>query len=153
MADDFELVRVMKGDEGLAEAFLEMGEDYMGSEPPELRGRFLRSMVDLQVEEERWLYLLRVDAGLIGFVHMKVDKTDRPGWGWMMEFYIRPGHRRKGHGTRLYECSEKILVDRGIKDIWLTSNPEAIPFWRAVGYAETGEKAEFNDYQVMVKSV
>ena len=153
MADDFELVRVMKGDEGLTEAFLEMGDDYMASEPPELRDRFLRSIVDLQVEEERWLNLLRVDAGFIGFVHMKVDTTDRPGWGWMMEFYIRPEHRRRGHGTRLYERSEEILVDRGIKDIWLTSNPEAIPFWRAVGYAETGEKADFNDYQVMVKSV
>ena len=72
MADDFELVRVMKGDGELASVFLEMGEGYMGSEPPELRGRFLRSIVDLQVEEERWLYLLRVDAGFIGFVHMKV---------------------------------------------------------------------------------
>jgi ribosomal protein S18 acetylase RimI-like enzyme len=153
MADDFKLVRVMRGDEGLAPVFLEMGEDYMASEPPELRGRFLRSMLDLQVEEERWLYLLRVDSGFIGFVHMKVDKTDRPGWGWMMEFYIRPGHRRRGHGRRLYELSEEILVDRGIKDIWLTSNPEAIPFWRAVGYNETGEKADVNDYQVMVKSV
>jgi len=45
------------------------------------------------------------------------------------------------------------LVDWGIRDIWLTSNPAAIPFWRAVGFAETGEKAEFNDYPVMVKSV
>ncbi|MBL7168304.1 GNAT family N-acetyltransferase [Candidatus Bathyarchaeota archaeon] len=153
MADDFDLVRVMKGDEELASAFLEMGEDYMGSEPPELRGRFLRSVVDLQVEEERWLYLLRVDAGFIGFVHMKVDTTDRPGWGWMMEFYIRPEHRRRGRGRRLYERSERILVNRGVKDIWLTSNPEAIPFWRAVGFAETGEKVEFNDYSVMVKSV
>jgi len=72
MADDFELVRVMKDDEELASAFLEMGEDYMSSEPPELRGRFLRSVVDLQVEEERWLFLLRVDVGFIGFVHMKV---------------------------------------------------------------------------------
>lgn len=153
MTDDFELVRVMKGDEELASAFLKMGEDYMSSEPPELRGRFLRSMVDLQAEEERWLYLLRVDSGFIGFVHMKVDTSDRPGWGWMMEFYIRPEHRRRGHGRKLYERSEGILVDRGIRDIWLTSNPEAISFWRAVGYTETGEKAEFNDYQVMVKSV
>ncbi|MBA7472867.1 GNAT family N-acetyltransferase [archaeon] len=153
MADDFELVRVMKGDEELASAFLEMGEDYMSSEPPELRGRFLRSVVDLQVEEERWLNLLRVDSGFIGFVHMKVDTTDRPGWGWMMEFYIKSEHRRRGHGRKLYERSEGILVDRGIRDIWLTSNPEAIPFWRAVGYVETGEKAEFNDYLVMVKSV
>ena len=153
MADDFDLVRVMKGDEELASAFLEMGEDYMGSEPPELRGRFLRSVVDLQVEEERWLYLLRVDTGFIGFVHMKVDTTDRPGWGWMMEFYIRPEHRRRGYGRGLYERSEETLTDRGVKDFWLTSNPEAIPFWRAMGYAETGEKAEFNNYPVIVKSV
>ena len=71
MVDEFELVRVMKGDGELVSAFLEMGEDYTGSEPPELRDRFLRSIVDLQVEEERWLYLLRVEAGFIGFVHMK----------------------------------------------------------------------------------
>ena len=153
MADDFELVRVMKGDGELASVFLEMGEGYMGSEPPELRGRFLRSVVDLQVEEERWLFLLRVDAGFIGFVHMKVDTTDRPGWGWMMEFYVRPEHRRRGYGRGLYGRSERILVNRGVKDIWLTSNPAAIPFWRAVGFAETGERAEFNDYPVMVKSV
>ncbi len=153
MADDFDLVRVMKGDEELASAFLEMGEDYMGSQPPLLRGRFLRSVVDLQVEEERWLFLLRADADFIGFVRMKVDTTDRPGWGWMLEFYIRPEHRRRGHGRKLYERSERILVDRGITDIWLTSNPAAIPFWRAVGYIETGEMAEFNNYPVMIKSV
>ena len=153
MAGDFELVRVVKGDEGLASVFLEMGEDYMSSEPPELRGRFLRSVLDLQMEEERWLLLLRLGAEFIGFTHMKVDKTDRPGWGWMMEFYIRPEHRRRGHGRRLYEGCEEILVNRGIRDLWLTSNPEAIPFWEAVGYSLTGEKAEFNDYQVMVKSV
>jgi len=32
---------------------------------------------------------------------MKVDTTDRPSWGWMMEFYIRPEHRRRGYGRRL----------------------------------------------------
>ena len=153
MADDFELVRVMKGDEELASAFLEMGEDYMSSEPPELRGRFLRSVVDLQVEAERWLYLLRVDAGFIGFVHMKVDTTDRPSWGWMLEFYIKPEYRRRGHGKGLYERSERTLVDKGVKDIWLTSNNEALPFWRVVGYIETGEKAHINNYPVMIKSV
>jgi ribosomal protein S18 acetylase RimI-like enzyme len=70
----------------------------------------------------------------------------------MMEFYIRPEYRRRGHGRRLYEGSEGILVDGGIKDIWLTSNSEAIPFWRAMGYTETSEKAEFNNNAVMVKS-
>jgi len=153
MAGDFELVRITGGDDELSKAFMEMGDDYMSSEPPELRGRFLRSVVDLQVEEDRWLFLLRSDGEFIGFVHMKVDRTDRPGWGWMMEFYIRPEHRMRGHGRRLYERSEEILRDRGIRDIWLTSNPEAVPFWKAVGYIETGEKADFNDYQVMVKSV
>ena len=72
MVSEFELVRVMKGDGELASVFLEMGEDYMGGEPAELRGRFLRSVVELQVEGDRWLFLLRVDSGFIGFVHMKV---------------------------------------------------------------------------------
>ena len=71
MVDEFELVRVMKGDGELVSAFLEMGEDYTGSEPPELRVRFIRSVVDLQVERERWLFLPRVDSGFIGFVHMR----------------------------------------------------------------------------------
>ena len=144
------IVQYMKGDQMLAVSFMEMGEDYMSSEPRDLRIKFLKSILDLQGEPDRWLYFPQIDAEPVGFTHLKVDKTDRPGWGWILEFYIKPKYRRKGWGRHLYTESTKQFKEKFNQ--WLTSNPEAIPFWKSLGFKETGEIAD-NNYSVMIKTV
>ena len=144
------VVQYMEGDQMLAVSFMEMGEDYMSSEPPELSEKFLKSILELQGEPDRWLYFLQMEGHPVGFTHIKGDKTDRPGWGWILEFYIKPEYRRRGWGRYLYTESTRQFKERCNQ--WLTSNPEAIPFWKALGFHETGEIAD-NSYRVMIKTV
>ena len=135
-------------DPTLDEVFMEMGHDYMSNQPPEKRERFLRSVLDLQGQPDRWLYFLKLRGEYIGFTHLKIDKTDRPGWGWMMEFYIKPEYRMKGMGRYLYENSVKEFKGR-VTDLWLTTEAVAIGFWEAMGYRQTGRMADFNEYEIM----
>ena len=151
VGSDAKLILFRKGDVRLADAFMEMGEDYMSQEPEEMRDKFLRSVLELQGGEGRWLYFLKLGGEVVGFTHINVDTTDRPGWGWLLEHYIRPQHRMKGWGRYLFEGSTEEFRRRGISDLWLTSNPEAVGFWKAMGFKETGEVADFNNYAVMVK--
>ena len=65
--------------------------------------------------------------------------------------YIRPEHRRKGLGIGFYKMCESLLEENGAPSIWLTTNPEATHFWSSLGYHKTGEKAEFNDLDIMEK--
>ena len=130
--------------------FLEMGQDYMSDTPKEKRDMFLQSMVDLQRQPYRWLLLYEVDSEPLGFAHIRYG-GDRPSWGWILEFYIKPEMRRKGYGTKLYNRCERILSNEGASSYWLTTNPEASTFWRSLGYRKTGVIADYNDYEVMEK--
>jgi len=146
-----ELILYRRGDKQLADVFMELGRDYMSEEPEEQRDRFLRSVLDLQGGPDRWLYFLKVNDEVVGFIHFKVDTTDRPGWGLIMELYIRPECRMRGWGRFLLNHTAEEFKQKGVNDLWLTANTEAMGFWRAVGFVETGEIADYKGYPIMVK--
>ncbi len=150
MDADYDIVKVTRATPGLASIFLEHGRDYITDMTAEKKERFLQSILDLQGRSGRWLLLFKWGEEFVGFTHMRIG-GDRPGWGWVMEFYVRPELRRKGFGTRFYEMCEHVLEENGASSIWLTTNPEAEPFWSSVGYRKTGERAEFNDLEIMEK--
>ena len=146
-----EVVKVTRRDADLAAVFLEHGRDYMHDIPADRREKFLQNMLDRQEEPDRWLLLFKEKDDYIGFSHLKIDRELRDGWGWIMEFYIRPEYRRKGKGTRFYRMCERILRENDVSGIWLTTNPEAKQFWCSLGFTATGERADFNDREIMEK--
>jgi len=73
-------------------------------------------------------------------------QTDRVGW--ILEFYIKPEHRMNGMGRYLYENTVTEFKGR-VTDLWLTTDPDAIGFWEAMGYRQTGRMADFNEYEIM----
>ena len=94
------------------------------------------SAIDIVVEDDE----------AIGFSIYQIDGEEsdwceKPGWGFIMEFYIAKKHRGKGIGRRLAESTERKLRDMGAESLYLTTR-EAGPFWSACGYVSTGERLE-----------
>ena len=112
--------------------------------------KYLASVVRRMNEPGRWCLIARDGAGEpVGFSWFKIDRDERVGWGYIMEFYVRPERRKRGLGRCLFEESCKLLVDSGVEQAWLTSSPAAEIFWQKCGFQFTGEIGE-NSKNIMI---
>lgn len=136
--EDTLLVAVAKNRPDTVIAFKSLATDYFSDMPPGERDQFIQSILARQGEPKRWLLLLRHRDEYIGFVHMKIN-DEHPGWGFILEFYIVPNKRRLGWGRRLFTLCSSILREQGVSNVWLLTDPPAEPFWRSLGFRETGE--------------
>jgi len=147
-----ELVPVAKKDANKISIFLRLGRDYFKDLTFEEREKFLQSILARQGELDRWLFLLKHKNEYVGFAHVKIDKNERPGWGFILEFYIVPAKRKMGMGRRFYNLIEDMLKSRGVKNIWLLATM-AIPFWRSLGFKLTGEIDKETGQNILMKSL
>ena len=148
-----ELVRVTNDNPDALSVFLSLGEDYLSDLPFDERKRFLQSILARQGEPDRWLLLLKCQDAYLGLVHMKIDKDERPGWGFILEFYIVPERRGLGWGRRLFKLCVQILRARDVSDIWLLSGQVAEKFWHSLGFKETGEIDRETGQKIMVINI
>ena len=82
-----------------AQTFLRLARPYMVETDPQnvnKHQRFLQSILCRQGEPDRWLALFILGDDASGFAHFKIDKDERPGWGFVMEFYVIPERRQWG---------------------------------------------------------
>ena len=149
---ELELVPVAKEDANKISTFLRLGRDYLKDLAFEERERFLQSILARQGGPDRWLFLLKHKNEYVGFAHVKIDKNERPGWGFILEFYIVPAKRKMGLGRGFYNLIEDMLKSRGVKDIWLLAT-KAIPFWRSLGFKLTGEIDKETGQNILTKSL
>ena len=59
--------------------------------------------------------------------------------GWMNYLAVAPSFRGRGLGRMLVEHVERLLLERGCPKVNLlvrASNPEAVAFYRRLGYAQ-----------------
>jgi len=155
-AEKITLEFVRKEQAHLVDIFMHLGRDYNAEiaregETIDMHERFLKSIVSRQGEPERWLALFKLDQEHIGFCHFKIDRQERPGWGYIMEFYIISSQRRKGFGRRCCGLVSEILRNQGAETVWLASDPQAEEFWRACGFRETGEFER--DQKIMITNL
>lgn len=141
---NIEYVKISRGNPSSCTDFMNLGYEYMKEVAPdkslETHDKFLNSVLNRQNEKERWLIGLKVNNNMIGFAHFKVDRIERVGWGYILEFYLTPDFRRKGLGRKLYSSIRKEFNTYNIKDIWLTADKEnGEPFWFSLGFVDTGE--------------
>jgi len=80
---ELELVSVAKEDANKISTFLRLGRDYLKDLAFEERESFLQSILARQGEPDRWLLLLKHQNEYVGFAHVKIDKNERPGWGFL----------------------------------------------------------------------
>lgn len=141
--------------EALEGVFWDLGMAYMpevdsGHSRQEHEG-FLRSVLDRRNEPERWLRLFGVGGDYVGFSYMKIDRDERPGWGYILEFYVAPAHRRCGIASAAYAESSRLLREHGVSDVWLAAHRLAEGFWLRMGFAYSGEME--GDQRVMVARI
>lgn len=110
-------------------------------------------------DKDRFVELCYLGEDLIGFTYGKIDREEhrgyvRPGWGYVMEFYVKPEYRRNGYGREVYKHLENIFKANGVSNVWLTADPvTGEPFWSAVGFANSGKKSPENNLYIYEKEL
>jgi len=153
LQDKSELVCVTNDIPETVSFFLSLGRDYLSGLPIDDRERFLQSILARRKEPDRWLLLLKRKGEYSGLIHMKIDKDERSGWGFILEFYIVPSKRRLGWGRRLFNLSLEILRVQDVEDVWLLTDQASEKFWRSLGFEETGEVDRETGQKIMVTSI
>jgi serine/threonine-protein kinase len=121
--------------------------------------KWFNSIIDIQGDSDRHLELCYEGNNLVGFLYGKVDHEKhngfiKPGWGYVMEFYVRPEYRRKGYGRAMAERLEALFAADGATQIYLnTPTIMGTPFWTAMGYAKTDEISTENGKPIWVKTI
>lgn len=126
---------------------------------PEWAPKWAKSMIDIQGDSDRHLELCYSNEDLVGFLYGKRDHKEhrgyvRPGWGYIMEFYVLPKYRRNGYGKLMYTRLESLFKKDGVKRMYLTSDPvTGQPFWEAMGFINTGEISSENHLIIYEKNI
>lgn len=103
-------------------------------------------------------YFIVMQSGkeIIGFASISTMASDivsiPHSYGTVNDFYISPKHRRKGYGRILNSYIEKIFRDNETAAVLLYPDPiHGIPFWKAIGYCDTGINQGWGHYLVYRK--
>ena len=129
------------------------------SDPKAFVEKWIRSIIDKQGPSDRHLELCFSGENPVGFLYGKLDHPEhrgyiRPGWGYVMEFYVRPSFRRQGCGTEMYARLERMLRADGAQNLYLTADTQAAAlFWQAMGFANSHQKSPENDMDIFEKRV
>jgi ribosomal protein S18 acetylase RimI-like enzyme len=121
--------------------------------------KWFNSIIDIQGDSDRHLELCYDGEELVGFLYGKVDHENhngfiKPGWGYVMEFYVKPEFRRKGYGRAMAGRLEALFAADGATQIYLnTPTIMGTPFWTAMGYAKTDEISTDNGKPIWVKTI
>lgn len=105
------------------------------------------------------LELCYLEGELVGFWYGKVEMnvTGMPQNGIkaiILEFYIRPGYRRRGLGRAMYRRAVAVLEKWGANRLELTADPvSGAAFWRAMGFKPNGKKDEYSGYPIWEKNL
>lgn len=124
-----------------------------------LIAKVAKSIWDKQGPSDRHFELCCNNGKLIGFLYGKVDHEDhlgfiKPGYGYVMEFYVRPAFRRKGYGTAMFLRLESLFAQDGVRRMYLNAEPATgEAFWPAMGFVLTGEVSPENHREIYEKEV
>lgn len=133
----------------------ELDYEYPGDE---VVRKVARGMIEMLGPHDRHHELAFVGEEPVGFFYGKVDHAEhrgfvKPGFGYVMEFYVRPEYRRKGYATQMLRRLEQHFASHGVTRMWLNADPASEAFWRATGFAPTDEISPDNGMVVYEKPV
>lgn len=127
--------------------------------PQAFQQKWIYSMIAIQGAVDRHLELCYADEMPIGFLYGKIDHEDhkgfvKPGFGYVMEFYVKPDYRRKGYGKAMFHRLEQLFKTDGATMMYLTADPiTGKPFWEAMGFLNTYEKSPENQLYIYEKNI
>lgn len=127
--------------------------------PDQIQQKWINSIIAMQGPSDRHLELCYVDETLVGFLYGKIDHKDhkgfiKPGYGYIMEFYVKPEYRRRGYGTMMFNRLERLFRNDGAKMMYLTADPvTGKPFWEAMGFVNTNVQSPENQQDIYEKAI
>ena len=77
------------------------------------------------------------DKAPCGVVGLSFDQDGSNGV--VFSFFVDPNLKRKGIGQRLWQSVVEHARAQGLKSLQLDADPEAVPFYTALGFQITGE--------------
>lgn len=137
----------------------EMNEHSERPLPKEFQQKWINSIIAMQGPTDRHLELCYVEEMPIGFLYGKIDHEDhkgfiKPGYGYIMQFYVKPDHRRKGYGKMMFKRLERLFHLDSAEMMYLTADPvTGKPFWEAQGFQNTMEKSPENQLYIYEKAL
>ena len=137
----------------------EMNEHSERPLPKEFQQKWINSIIAMQGSTDRHLELCYVGEMPIGFLYGKIDHEDhkgfiKPGYGYIMEFYVKPDHRRKGYGKMIFKRLERLFHIDSAEMMYLTADPvTGKPFWEAMGFNNINEKSPENQLYIYEKAI
>lgn len=137
----------------------ELDEHRNRTTPTDIIARWIKSIIQIQGDTDRHLELCYDNNKLIGFLYGKVDHPEhkgfiKVGYGYIMEFFVLPEYRRNGYGKEMYLHLENLFKQDGVKQMYLTSDPiTGKPFWKSLGFTNTGEKSPENNMEIYEKTM
>ena len=147
------MMRAYAKEQGGLEAFV--GNEDEGA----IIEKWISSILRQLGPSDRHLELCWLDETLAGMMYGKVDHLEhrgfiKPGYGYVMEFYVVPELRRKGIGTEMYHHLEKCFAADGAKQVYLTTDTDCgISFWEHLGFVNSHEKSPDNQMDIYEKWV
>lgn len=109
--------------------------------------------------EDMHLELCYHQEQLIGFAFYAVDTGGiknilEGGYGYIMEFYVRPQFRKSGYGRAMFRHIETTFARHGAEFMYLTPQEgSGEKFWHALGFADSGKNDPDNHKSIFIKSV
>ncbi len=143
----------------LMRAYSQEIDSHLGeTTPAEMLTRWTQSVIEKgSVSKDRFLFLAWQEQKAVGFFYGKIDREGdsgdpRPGWGYVMEFYVAKQFRRTGIGTAMYNEMETLFRRGGAGCFYLTADPvSGVPFWLAMGFSGTGIISPENQQEIYEK--
>lgn len=137
----------------------ELDENQHRSTAPEILEKWTDSIILRQHDKGRYLKLCHDGTTLTGFVFGKIDLPDdkgykKIGYGYIMEFFVLPEHRRRGFGREMLRRLQAFFAANGADRMYLTADPvTGVPFWEKMGFVRTGEISPENGLEIFEKEV
>ena len=137
----------------------ELDEHQSRNTDPEILKKWTNGIIQNQSDTTRYLKLCYVQSTAIGFLYGKIDRPEdkgfkKVGYGYVMEFYVLPEHRRKGFGRQMFRYLENRFRADRVRRMYLTADPvTGKPFWEALGFVRTGEISPENKQEIYEKAL
>ena len=120
--------------------------------------KWTQSIIDMQGPHDRHLEFAFIGDEPIGFLYGKVDHEHHKGhkkigYGYVMEYYVKPEYRRNGYGKAMFRRLEQHFSGHGVKRMYLNTTASAEAFWKAMGFVPTDEIQPHNNMVIWEKDV
>lgn len=125
----------------------------------EVLKKYSLGMIKMQGPHDRHLKIIYQGDKVTGFLYGKIDHEDhrgyiKPGYGYIMEFYIVEKFRRVGIGKTAFKHLQKLFGDNGAGKMYLTTHPGAAEsFWKTMGFKYLGEISPENKMRIFEKDI